>query len=777
MTGRWQDGRAFYACGDGHDPRFAACGSARIMFPGEPSKAAGQRYWSEFEPTQGATTPNVPSDRRFALATGPFTIQPGDSQTIVFGIVFARGGNNLESVPAMKAADALAQSAFDNDFFIPSPPDAPRVAVTSLDRSVVLSLSNLPTDNNFLERYEVFSPFTNVVGDRTYNFEGYRIYQYPNAEFNDAERVLVAQSDVNNGIGRVLEAPDQNGEVRISANGGDTGIQRAVKIDNLTNYRDYYFGIEAYAVNLNTDVNRVYPSTITRVVARPEPTSANAVTINGGAFGTSLAGTAGATNGGEGLARAIVVDPGKVQNASYSVRVYNVTVTPTGATAPVTVTTYDITNTTSGQKIFDGTDFARRTGVGAPQQPPTIDPTASDMTNLVQAEGLAFVVRGPAPGYKNFLMTRNAAGALTPPEYGAMDPNHRGFPRVPGTTFAEDQVSGRNQSTNASRWGLHTADTDADDGGFDFFVARTLRDGTRLGRLGANDYEMRFTGTSVAYNAFTDGAFYNVPFELWDVGTKPDASDDIRMVPWTLPITLGVSNVYDIGSDHPTSGGTNDPQTDWVYWMRPLNKAPGQAGYLASVARIQADPAGYDGSDVEEVIARTVLVGFNLGTQGTGPFIARLPETGTVFRIVTFKPNQPGDTFTINASTAAVMNGDLSNDSTRAVVLDNIGISPNPYRGASAYEVSNLADIARFTGLPTRATMRIFTLSGTLIRTLEKNGPERSFDWDLQSENGLPIASGMYLIHVEARQADGTMIGEKVIKFGVVKKRIQLDIL
>jgi hypothetical protein len=44
------------------------------------------------------------------------------------------------------------------------------------------------------------------------------------------------------------------------------------------------------------------------------------------------------------------------------------------------------------------------------------------------------------------------------------------------------------------------------------------------------------------------------------------------------------------------------------------------------------------------------------------------------------------------------------------------------------------------------------------------------FPWDLQTEDGLPIASGMYIIHVDVPN-----IGEKVLKFGVIKKRVQLN--
>ncbi|MDA1333898.1 MAG: T9SS type A sorting domain-containing protein, partial [Bacteroidetes bacterium] len=101
--------------------------------------------------------------------------------------------------------------------------------------------------------------------------------------------------------------------------------------------------------------------------------------------------------------------------------------------------------------------------------------------------------------------------------------------------------------------------------------------------------------------------------------------------------------------------------------------------------------------------------------------------------------------------------------------IDLIGITPNPYKGASSYEVSQLVDQVRFTNMPNQATIRIFTVAGTLIRTLEKNSASASFPWDLVTEEGLPVASGMYIIHID------TEFGEKVLKFGVVKKRVQLN--
>jgi hypothetical protein len=172
------------------------------------------------------------------------------------------------------------------------------------------------------------------------------------------------------------------------------------------------------------------------------------------------------------------------------------------------------------------------------------------------------------------------------------------------------------------------------------------------------------------------------------------------------------------------------------------------------------DPAG------DRTFSRQVLVNWNGGSEP--PYDAALPEPGTTFRYITLKPSQPGDVFTLSTEGFGAQAPDAA---TAAAQLDQVGIVPNPYKGASTYERSQLIDEVRFTNLPEVATIRIFTLNGALIRTIEKNGPERYFKWNLTTDNNLPIASGVYLIHVEAPG-----IGEKVLKFSAIKKRVQLNV-
>ena len=50
-----------------------------------------------------------PADRRFMMTSGPFTMEPGDTQEIAIAIVVAQGADRIQSVAIMKAYDIEAQ--------------------------------------------------------------------------------------------------------------------------------------------------------------------------------------------------------------------------------------------------------------------------------------------------------------------------------------------------------------------------------------------------------------------------------------------------------------------------------------------------------------------------------------------------------------------------------------------------------------------------------------------------------------------------------------------
>jgi hypothetical protein len=122
--------------------------------------------------------------------------------------------------------------------------------------------------------------------------------------------------------------------------------------------------------------------------------------------------------------------------------------------------------------------------------------------------------------------------------------------------------------------------------------------------------------------------------------------------------------------------------------------------------------------------------------------------------------------------------------------LDLIRVVPNPYYAYSSYEKTRkdqLDNRVRITNLPSRCTVSIYTLNGTLIRQLKRdvsgdlsNGVAVSegrddnqaatLDWDLKNTAGITVASGVYIIHVDAGD-----LGEKVVKWFGVMRPIDLD--
>jgi len=108
----------------------------------------------------------------------------------------------------------------------------------------------------------------------------------------------------------------------------------------------------------------------------------------------------------------------------------------------------------------------------------------------------------------------------------------------------------------------------------------------------------------------------------------------------------------------------------------------------------------------------------------------------------------------------------FNDNATAKSALDLINVVPNPYYAySSTYETSQLDNRIKFVNLPVKCVVSIYTLNGTLIRQFTKDSDITSLDWDLKNSVGIPVAGGVYLIHVKA---DG--IGEKIIKwFGIMR--------
>ena len=94
--------------------------------------------------------------------------------------------------------------------------------------------------------------------------------------------------------------------------------------------------------------------------------------------------------------------------------------------------------------------------------------------------------------------------------------------------------------------------------------------------------------------------------------------------------------------------------------------------------------------------------------------------------------------------------------------LDMIKCVPNPYYAYSEYETVPLDNRIKIINLPEKCTVTIYNVSGTLIRRFTKDDPVTSIDWDLKNQAGIPIAGGVYMIHVKDH---GPIGGERIVKW------------
>ena len=262
-------------------------------------------------------------DRRQGMASGPFTMAPGDTQEVVVAQIIAGatpGVDRLSAIGLLKFYDRTAQEAYDNFFNLPTPPKPPQVQVTTLDKEIILNWG--------LDSAAVAATEQTVT--KGYKFQGYNVYQLPNRSAGIDEAKRVATYDMIDGILKINDDYfDANSGVvgnHVVEFGGDNGVKRFISIKNdefnsgapLVNGIKYYFAVTAYSYNPDG-----VPQALENPIAiiggangitpqSPDP-GVRYETETGNSPNVTHTGTADAT------AEASVVDPSKVTGHDYEI--------------------------------------------------------------------------------------------------------------------------------------------------------------------------------------------------------------------------------------------------------------------------------------------------------------------------------------------------------------------------------------------------------------------------------------------------------------------------
>jgi len=328
-------------------------------------------------------------------------------------------------------------------------------------------------------------------------------------------------------------------------------------------------------------------------------------------------------------------------------------------------------------------------------------------------------------------------------------------------------------------------------GSTSFILGETITGGTSLAasvvtkftRFEQNGRDMKWNPTSTVY------------------GENPwDASG-------TGPILGGMHYIYVFGHNRDTSSGgkhnLNMPRYDAGFMINSMLSLSGglpldnNITSPSSIKRKVFRDAMWVNIPLlapgQSLLSSDVSVIINVGKpyrQGYSPaYSAGIPNaTDTVYvdtAIAQTNNNYPKYTFNLSTSGIATHTGDQD---AAVEALDLIKVVPNPYYAYSAYEANAFDNRVKITNLPEKCTILIYNLSGTLIRKYEKgeeitnHAPhgydgeieepthDGALDWDLKNMVGIPISSGVYIVHVEVPG-----VGEKIVKWFGIMRPIDLD--
>lgn len=164
-----------------------------------------------------------------------------------------------------------------------------------------------------------------------------------------------------------------------------------------------------------------------------------------------------------------------------------------------------------------------------------------------------------------------------------------------------------------------------------------------------------------------------------------------------------------------------------------------------------------------DIVANKWKTGFTFTFDVIIPENDVAPVTGDVFKMVMTKPYTIKDKYTFRTEAEKI--------NPKKEQLENIKVVPNPYLVRNTWERSGDYARMQFINLPEVCTIRIYTLAGDHVRTIEhnelgageNNNPGWEW-WDLLTHNEQKVVAGVYIYHIDA-----SGIGEHIGKFAIIR--------
>ncbi len=745
------------------------------LYPGDPETGTG---WTEFGWNGNANLAVIkncaggdtnaafsspPGDRRFIFNSGSknFKVNSGDTQHVVLAQLVARGTNFKNAVTQLKRVDIAAQSLFDVNFKKSPDISLPKTTASFIDKGAG-KCNIILTWDDAAENYLIWDSLIQPIIDSSWwKFEGYEIYQISDIngsipDFYQPETMnsnikLIKTYDLVDNIGYIVDtitnASGGNTAIPVcppylqSVPEGfpNTGINRSITLEktqfpdlqgseqNFVYGRTYYFAVIAYAYKTN-------PKTGYRKIKR-NPISINTIKVirpDAPLMGTQYTfknSDTIYTNRRDFGVAPVVVNQSAIVTAKYRILFNNVN--GSGASD----TTYNILRMSDGSSSYDTLKKFLKWSIGSTQDSTRIIDGVLINVNKIKNVG---VIKDPIVNAKNYdsIQTR-----LRGWDYLR---NNSPTPVFEGSKHFTGSYSWQSVSMSLS-----------------YPMAGTFNN------LGSKVKGDQLRNVKIVFSDINNG---QIAYRYKDTSLVDDKyfiyQDTVR-VPFT---------VYQVDST------TND--------VRQLNCAiinsddvnPGSKGFVPTT-----DSLG--GKLLVYVFRSTYDAG-----AGTDPFYkTKNLFIGTFFdimyvwapRLVSGMTYASGDAMYIYPYTASrpFFSGTTqlwydfqtvksAYSSTLATTeLNNIRVVPNPYYGYNDLETSTYNRFVSFRHLPTKCKIKIYTIDGVLIRTLNKDDQSSQMNYDLKNSEAVPIASGLYIVLI-----DVPGVGQKVMKLAVFTAEERIDV-
>ena len=686
-------------------------------------------------------------NKRFMMNIGPMNVNPGDTQTVIFAQVIAKGANNLNSVTKLKSSVKSLKKFYDSNFDISISSSIPDVSTFAPGTGKIY----LSWDDA-CERETI----PNKLSEGVYRFQGYNIYRIKPNNFNpsSADTILIKTFDIKDGIKDIRDSIYLNEYEGITygivQRGSDNGISRYIVLDKDTvsgnsfiNGSEYKFTVTAYYYDPTGGIYtlpKVYESHKHSNIIKVIPQNLTPGVQVSYDYGDTIR-----TDQKDLAVMPVIIEPMQLINATYtstigmhdSALAWTLSKSVNGKTSTIF----------QNEKNFSGQDTAK---------------VYDGMMLVHQIISDSGIVRDPNPAkdyYGNIKYQSYQSGW----EYV---PSENLWFEGPDTQAVKTAkvITNRQFQSRSIGMSFPTVGTFKNakskiiaNGKYFQPVASSnpILTGGPLRKIciefGISSMSYRFVPNDSTYNFATCSGMVIVPFRVFAVEELDSSGGNPRQ------LNTAFMDTDNDGQWDPDTSALGNYQFTYIFASN-YDSVPNSV-YLSKNIGQNSPSFGFPSMDVMYAWLPRV----KKSTGGT-PMTFTNGDKLTVSPYRITKPEfVPGYHIKYNWTVTGTQSGNISLASSE---VEKIKAFPNPYYGMSELEYDSGGEkFIYFSHLPAVCDIYIYSLNGSLVRKIQRNtgDPENSLEkWDLMNSGNQRVASGMYIVFVDCKGA-----GAKTLKIAV----------